>query len=41
MKFVRKRDGTITDFDSNKITNAILKAIRSVGEKDEQIADEL
>jgi len=41
MKFVKKRDGAITDFDSNKITNAILKAIRAVGEKDEKIADEM
>jgi anaerobic ribonucleoside-triphosphate reductase len=41
MKLIRKRDGTLVGFDSNKITDAISKAIRAVGDKDKKIADEL
>ena len=38
---IRKRDGRIVDFDSNKITEAIWKAAQSVGGKDRSIAEKL
>ncbi len=31
---VKKRDGTIVDFDQEKITNAIFKAITATGQGD-------
>ncbi len=38
---VRKRDGTVVDFDRNKITEAIWKAAQAVGGKDRSIAEKL
>ena len=38
---IEKRDGRIVDFDQNKITEAIFKAIRAVGEKDRAKAENL
>ncbi|RLF30559.1 MAG: ribonucleoside-diphosphate reductase, adenosylcobalamin-dependent [Thermoplasmata archaeon] len=38
---IEKRDGRIVDFDQNKITEAIFKAIRAVGEKDRSKAENL
>lgn len=35
---IEKRDGSIVDFDKNKITNAILKAMTSIGSIDEKEA---
>ncbi|MFB0545154.1 MAG: ribonucleotide reductase N-terminal alpha domain-containing protein, partial [Asgard group archaeon] len=35
---IRKRDGHVVDFDSEKIVNAISKAIVAVGEKDSEVA---
>src|SRR5512137_3077881 len=35
---IKKRDGTITDFNQDKITNAIQKAMHSEGIKDHAIA---
>ncbi len=41
MKYVRKRDGRLEEFDSNRITNAIWKAARAVGGKDKELAKKL
>lgn len=41
MKYVRKRDGKLAEFDDEKITNAIWKAARAVGLKDKEIARQL
>jgi len=41
LKFVRKRDGRLEEFDCNRITNAIWKAARAVGGNDRQIAQGL
>ena len=41
MKYVRKRDGRLEEFDSNRITNAIWKAARAVGGKDKELAKRL
>ncbi|MCX7919017.1 MAG: ATP cone domain-containing protein [bacterium] len=38
---IQKRDGTLVDFDKNKITTAIFKAAQSVGGKDYALADSL
>ncbi len=38
---IRKRDGRIADFDSEKIANAIWKAAQAVGGKDRKKAEEL
>lgn len=38
---IRKRKGDITNFNQQKITNAILKAAEAVGEKDQKLAEEL
>ncbi len=38
---IRKRDGRIVTFDSQKITNAILKAAQAVGQQDRLIAETL
>jgi len=40
-KKIMKRDGTIVDFDKNKISNAIWKAAKGIGGKDKKRADEL
>jgi len=41
MKYVRKRDGRLAEFDSDRITNAIWKAAKAVGGKDRSIAKRL
>ena len=41
IKYVRKRDGRIVDFDLNRITNAIFKAAQSIGGKDKKLAEKL
>jgi len=45
IKQIRKREGTIVDFDKEKITNAIFKAAQSVGGSDrkeaERVADKV
>ncbi len=41
IKKVIKRDGRIVDFDQSKITNAILKAIHSVGGRDGDVSKKL
>lgn len=41
MKYVRKRDGRLEEFDSYRITNAIWKAARAVGGKDNELAKRL
>jgi ribonucleoside-triphosphate reductase len=41
MKFVRKRDGRLEDFDQERITNAIWKAAKAVGGKDREQAKKL
>jgi len=41
MKFVRKRDGRLENFDQERITNAILKAAKAVGGKDREQAKRL
>jgi len=41
LKYVRKRDGRLEEFDSNRITNAIWKAARAVGGKDKELAKRL
>ncbi|MEM2888110.1 MAG: ribonucleoside triphosphate reductase [Candidatus Bathyarchaeia archaeon] len=41
MKYVRKRDGRLEEFDSNRITNAIWKAAKAVGGKDREQAERL
>ncbi len=38
---VKKRDGRIVDFDRNKITFAVFKALRSVNEPDRNLAEEI
>ena len=38
---MRKRDGRLEEFDSNRITNAIWKAARAVGGKDKELAKRL
>jgi len=38
---VRKRDGRVVAFDSNKISEAIWKAIKATGGKDRSVANEL
>ena len=35
---IQKRDGSLVDFDRNKITEAIFKAAQSVGGTDKEIA---
>jgi len=39
VKKIRKRDGTIVDFDKEKITNAIFKAAQAVGGSDRKEAE--
>ncbi len=41
MKYVRKRDGRLEPFDQERITNAIRKATRAVGERDEELVKRL
>ena len=41
MKYVRKRDGRLEEFDSNRITVAIWKAARAVGGSDKKLAKKL
>ncbi|MBS7615444.1 ribonucleoside triphosphate reductase, partial [Candidatus Bathyarchaeota archaeon] len=41
LKYVRKRDGRLEEFDSNRITNAIWKAAKAVGGKDREQAERL
>jgi ribonucleoside-triphosphate reductase len=41
MKFVRKRDGRLENFDQERITNAIWKAAKAVGGKDRELAKKL
>lgn len=41
MKFVRKRDGRLEQFDQERITNAIWKAAKAVGGKDRDLAKRL
>jgi len=38
---IRKRDDRIVDFDQSKVTTAIFKAMRSVGEPDNEIAEQI
>src|SRR5213594_1070666 len=38
---IRKRDGRIVDFNQNKISNAIYKALIAVGKADYDLADKL
>jgi len=41
MRYVRKRDGKLAEFDEERITNAIWKAARAVGGKDRDLASRL
>jgi len=41
MKYVRKRDGRLEEFDSERITNAIWKAAKAVGGKDRELSKRL
>ncbi|MDH5795270.1 MAG: ribonucleoside triphosphate reductase [Candidatus Bathyarchaeota archaeon] len=41
LKYVRKRDGRLEEFDSNRIATAILKAARAVGGRDRKQAERL
>ena len=41
MKYVRKRDGKLAKFDSNRITKAIWKAAKAVGGKNKAISERL
>jgi ribonucleoside-triphosphate reductase len=41
IKQVRKRDGSIVDFDQNKISQAIYKALKAVGRDDLDLASQL
>ncbi len=41
IKYVRKRDGRVVEFDRERIVNAIFKAAKSVGGKDKNIAKKL
>jgi anaerobic ribonucleoside-triphosphate reductase len=41
MKYVRKRDGRLTEFDSDRITNAVWKAAKAVGGRNRSIANQL
>jgi ribonucleoside-diphosphate reductase alpha chain len=41
IELVRKRDGRVTKFEKNKITEAIWKAVQSVGSKDRRLAEVL
>ncbi len=41
MKYIRKRDGRLAEFDQSRITNAIWKAAKAVGGKDRKLAERL
>ena len=41
MKYVRKRNGRLEEFDKNRIVNAIWKAARAVGGRDRKLAERL
>lgn len=41
VKQIKKRDGRIMAFDKKKVASAIFKALRSVGQEDEKLADKL
>jgi anaerobic ribonucleoside-triphosphate reductase len=41
MKYVRKRDSRLEEFDAERITNAIWKAAKAVGGKDKELAKHL
>ena len=38
---IRKRNGKVTNFDKNKITNAIHKALMATNQEDRDLAEEL
>ena len=38
---IRKRNGKVTNFDNNKITNAIHKALMATNQEDRDLAEEL
>ncbi|MQY70341.1 hypothetical protein GH141_00220, partial [bacterium] len=38
---IRKRDGRVVDFDTEKITNAIFKAAQAVGGENRELAETL
>ncbi len=38
---IRKRDGSVVEFDQSKITNAVFNAAQAVGGKDKKAAQEL
>ena len=41
VKQIKKRDGRIMAFDQKKVVSAIFKALRSVGQEDEKLAERL
>ncbi|MEK7072343.1 MAG: ATP cone domain-containing protein [Patescibacteria group bacterium] len=41
IKQIKKRDGTIVDFDQAKITQAIYKALKAVNRDDQDLSFEL
>ena len=41
LNFVRKRDGRVVSFDTEKIANAIFKAAQSIGGQDKYLAEDL
>ncbi len=41
IRFIRKRDGRLEDFDETKITQAVLKAIKAVGEDNFELANQI
>jgi len=41
LKYVRKRNGRLEEFDKNRIVNAIWKAARAVGGRDRKLAERL
>ena len=41
LKRIRKRDGRVVDFDRQKISNAIFRAIEATGGRDPKLADKL
>ncbi|HNT30494.1 MAG TPA: ATP cone domain-containing protein, partial [bacterium] len=40
-KQIKKRDGRVVEFDPEKISNAIYKAAREVGIKDEKLSADI
>ena len=41
IKQIRKREGTIVDFDKNKVTQAVFNALKAVGREDMELASEI